>query len=104
MLSPLCPSDPDEVTRAKINAVARYIDTFCVRRSINYRKFGASSIRYTIYNLVRELRRVDLETLTASLHKRLHEMDETWDGMKAFGMHGQNKYFIKYLLARMSVC
>ena len=46
---------------------------------------------------------MDLETLKASLHKRLHEMDETWDGMKAFGMHGQNKYFIKYLLARMSV-
>jgi uncharacterized protein with ParB-like and HNH nuclease domain len=102
MLASLKPTDSEEVSRAKINAVARYIDTFCVRRSINYRKFGASSIRYTIYNLVRELRRVDLGTLQAILLKRLQEMDEGWDGMKSFGMHGQNKYFIKYLLGRMS--
>ena len=40
----------------KRNLVARYIETFAVRRSVNYRRFAASSIRYTMYTLVKDTR------------------------------------------------
>ena len=29
-------------------------------------------------------------------------MDEGWDKFERFGMHGQNKVFVKYLLSRIS--
>jgi uncharacterized protein with ParB-like and HNH nuclease domain len=102
MLAPLKSTDSDEVARKKINAVARYIGTFSVRRSINFRTFGSSSIRYTMYSMVKELRGLSLDQLCATLKKKLSEMEEIWDGMIDFRMHGQNRKFVKFLLARIT--
>lgn len=102
MLAPLKSSDSAEVTRQKINEVARFMETFAVRRSINFRKFGASSIRYTMYSLVKELRGKDLDSLRAVLRNKLAEMPETWDGVSEFRLHGMNRQFVKFLLARIT--
>jgi hypothetical protein len=102
MLAPLRSTDSAEVTRQKINEVARFMETFAVRRSINFRKFGASSIRYTMYSLVKEIRGKSLDSLRIVLRNKLDEMPETWDGMKDFRLHGMNRYFVKYLLSRIT--
>ncbi len=102
MLAPLKSTDSPDVTRQKINEVARYIETFAVRRSINFRKFGASSIRYTMYTLVKELRGKDVDSLRTSLQGKLAEMKETWDGLAQFRLHGMNRYFVKFILSRIT--
>lgn len=102
MLAPLKSTDSPDVTRQKINEVARFMETFAVRRSINFRKFGASSIRYTMYSLVKELRGKDLDSLRALLRTKLDEMPETWNGIGEFRLHGMNRYFVKYLLSRIT--
>jgi uncharacterized protein with ParB-like and HNH nuclease domain len=102
MLAPLKSTDSPDVTRQKINEVARFMETFAVRRSINFRKFGASSIRYTMYSLVKEIRGKDIEPLRALLQNKLNEMEETWDGLSEFRMHGMNRQFIKFLLSRIT--
>ncbi|MFC1965952.1 DUF262 domain-containing protein [Chloroflexota bacterium] len=102
ILAPLKSTDSPDVKQQKINAVARYIETFAVRRAINFRKFGASSIRYTMYTLVKELRGNDLDSLRILLQSKLSEMEETWDGIDEFRMHGMNRYFVKYLLSRIT--
>lgn len=102
MLAPLKSIDPPDVARQKINEVARYIETFVVRRSINFRKFGASSIRYTMYTLVKELRSKDLDSLGTFLQGKLDEMEESWDGLAQFRLHGQNRRFVKFLLSRIT--
>ena len=102
MLAPLKATDSPDVTRQKINEVARFMETFAVRRSINFRKFGASSIRYTMYSLVKELRGKDLDSLRALLNAKLAEMPEKWDGMADFRLHGMNRYFVKFLLSRIT--
>lgn len=102
MLAPLKSTDFPDVTRQKINEVARYIETFVVRRSINFRKFGASSIRYTMYTLVKELRGSDLDSLRTFLQGKLDEMEESWDGLAQFRLHGQNRRFVKFLLSRIT--
>ena len=102
MMAPLKATDSAEVTRQKINEVARFMETFAVRRSINFRKFGASSIRYTMYSLVKELRGKDLDSLRSVLRKKLAEMPETWDGVSEFRLHGMNRQFVKFLLARIT--
>lgn len=102
LLAPLKPMDSPDVTRQKINEVARYIETFTVRRSINFRKFGASSIRYTMYSLVKELRGKDLDSLRSYLQDKLEEMGDSWDGLAEFRMHGQNRRFVKFLLSRIT--
>ncbi len=102
MLAPLKSTDSPDVTRQKINEVARFMETFSVRRSINFRKFGASSIRYTMYSLVKELRGKDLVSLQALLKAKLTEMPEKWEGMAEFRLHGMNRYFVKFLLSRIT--
>ncbi|EKN3392656.1 DUF262 domain-containing protein [Yersinia enterocolitica] len=102
MLAPLNVGDSPDVVRSKINLVARYIETFVVRRSINFRKFSASSIRYTIYSLVKEVRGKDFEELKQLLSKKLSEIPDTFAGMDEFRLHGQNYRFVKFLLSRVT--
>lgn len=102
MLSPLNSTDTPEITKDKINEVAKFMETFAVRRSINFKKFGASSIRYTMYSLVKEIRGKDLDSLRVSLRKKLTEMPEKWDGVSGFKLHGMNRYFVKFLLSRIT--
>ncbi len=102
MLAPVKVTDTLEISNAKMNLVAKYIDIFCVRRSVNFRTYSASSIRYTMYNLVKEIRDMSLEELTVTFNTKLNEMTEVWDRMSIFKLHGQNGRFIKYLLSRIS--
>ena len=102
MLAPLKSTDSQEITRQKINMVARFLETYTVRRALNYKNFGASSIRYTMYSLVKEIRGKDLESLRTILKSKLDEMEQKWDGVADFGMHGMNRWFVKFLLSRIT--
>lgn len=102
MLAAINLNDSDDIVVAKLNLVARYIETFAVRRSVNFRNFSASSIRYTMYSLVKEIRGKDLESLKELLSSKLVEMKESFAAMPNFRMHGQNKVFIKFLLSRIT--
>jgi len=102
MLAPLRPDDSTEIIENKIALVAKYIEIFVVRRSVNFRKFSASSIRYTMYSLVKDIRGLSLESLRMILTEKLDEMDEHWDGVKAFRLHGQNANFTKFFLSRLT--
>lgn len=102
MMAALNTDDSDDIVTAKINTVAAYIETFVVRRSINFRNFSASSIRYTMYSLVKEIRGLEQSALRALLSQKLTGMTESFNGMNQFRMHGQNRGFVKFLLARMT--
>ena len=102
MLAPLKATDTPSVTQQKINEVARFLEAFVVRRSVNFRKFGASSIRYTMYSLVKDLRGQDLDSLRALLTAKLSEMPERWEKVAEFRLHGMNRYFVRFLLARIT--
>jgi len=102
LLSSLTINDTDSEIKMKMNTVAKYIETFVVRRSVNYRKFASSSIRYTMYSLVKEIRGKSIDDLKIILSQKLMDMPEKWEATSQFGMHGQNKRFVKFLLSRIS--
>lgn len=102
LLAPLQISDNLDTVLEKIDLVARYIETFVVRRSVNFRKFASSSIRYTMYTLVKEIRRTEVHELKAILKRKLDEMEESWIGVQNFRLHGQNRVFVKFLLSRIT--
>lgn len=102
LLAPLKTDDSDSEINEKLNLVARYIETYVVRRSVNFRKFASSSIRYTMYTLVKEIRRKGFDELREILTSKLEEMEEKLDGIKTFRLHGQNGRFVKFLLSRMT--
>lgn len=102
LLAPLKKNDSVEEINRKMDLVARYIETFVVKRSINFRKFSSSSIRYTMYTLVKEIRRTEYDELNEILSRKLVEMEENWNGIQQFRLHGQNRVFVKFLLSRIT--
>ena len=102
LFSSILISDDEATINKKLNLVGRFIETFAVYRGANYRNFSQSSIRYTMYNLVLELRDKSASELGEILKRRLLDIEENLQGISKVGMHGQNKHFIKFLLSRMT--
>ena len=107
MLAALNTTDNDDVCKQKIDIVAKFVDIFCVRRSVNYRLFSASSLRYTMCNLTLKVRNLSLEELKVTLQTTIdndknNEKDNSFDSLNNFRLHQKNKYFVKYYLARIT--
>jgi hypothetical protein len=94
--------DNEDDIKRKLDLVARYIETFTVRRSINYRKFGQAAIRYTFFNVIKLIRDNDTEALGKNLVAEIENIAEKWDSVWDFGLHGMNRNFVKHLLSRIT--
>lgn len=94
--------DNDKDIEKKIDFVSHYIETFTVRRAVNYRKFGQTSIKYTMFNLIKLIRNNDLNSLSTNLKNEVAKIPEKWDTITDFGLHGQNGKFVKHLLCRIT--
>jgi uncharacterized protein with ParB-like and HNH nuclease domain len=102
LLSAIKYEDEQETIERKIDFVSRYIETFTVRRAVNYRKFGASSIKYTMFNVIKLIRDNDISALGTNLTNEVERIPETLDGVLDFGLHQMNGKFVKHLLSRIT--
>lgn len=101
-LAPVRLDDPEDLAFAKIRAVTLFVDIFVTRRMVNYRTLSYSSIVYSMFNIMKEIRDLDLPALVASLKQQLANMPESFDAIREFRLHGMNKRQVRYLLARMT--
>jgi len=102
LMAPITLQDDTETVRKKLSLVSRFLEMFVVFRSVNYKKYSHSSIRYTMYTLVKEIRNKNVNELVNILKREVEQINEKLEGIKNLRMHGQNKRFIKFLLARMT--
>ncbi len=102
LLSPIKLEDRESTINKKLALVSYYLEFFVVFRSVNRRNFSHSAIRYTMYNLVKEIRDMNVDELSKLLKEKASEIEEDLEGMKNLRLHGQNKRFIKFLLARIT--
>lgn len=94
--------DKEELICQKVDAVARFIETFTVRRSVNYKKFGQTAIKYTMFNIIKLIRDNELNDLYSNLSKEINEIPQNWTAVQGFRLHGMNRKFVKHLLSRIS--
>jgi len=102
LLAPLCIEDDMETADRKMRLVAGYLDIFIARRVVNFRTLNYSSIVYTMFNLMKEIRDLDLLTLAATLERKVVELPETFSGINSFYLHMQNRHAVHYILARIT--
>lgn len=102
LMSPINVEDDDAIIDKKLALVSRFLEMFVAFRAVNYRNYSHSSIRYTMYSIVKEIRGKGVAELASFLKEKASQFDETLDGFKDLKMHGQNKRFIHFLLARMT--
>ena len=55
-----------------------------------------------MYSFVKEIRDKDVLELAEILKQKANKIDEGLDGVEDFKMHGQNKRFVKFILARIT--
>lgn len=102
LLASINVKDDKENIYKKFDLTARYIETFTVRRAINYRKFSQSSIKSAMFSVIKLIRNKELNNLATSLGVEVDRMEQKWDTVVDFGLHGQNRKFVKHLLSRIS--
>lgn len=102
LLSSIDYYDNDEVILKKMDYVARFIETFTVRRGVNYRKYGQTAIKYSMFNIIKLIRHNNLYDLSFNLVSEIEKISERFDSMQTFALHMMNRKFIKHLLSRIS--
>ena len=102
LFSPINITDDSNIIKRKLQIVAKFIEAFTVYRMVNYRTVSQSSIRYTMYSIVKDIRDKSDTELIEYFKNKIASFEENLEGMLEFRMHGQNKQFIHYLLARLT--
>lgn len=102
ILAPITQSDDPKIIEEKMKLVSKYIDTFIILRSINRKTLGYSAISYTMYKMIKRIRNKEVNELSGILKDELGSMEEKFEGALDLILHYQNKWFIKFLLARIA--
>ena len=102
IISPIKVDDDEKTIQKKIALVSRFLETFIVYRSVNYRTLGYSSIRYMMFSLIKEIRDKDVPELAEVLKSKIRGLEQNLDGIMNFRLHHQNKRMIQFLLARIT--
>lgn len=103
MLAPLTPEDSKEATRRKMALVADFIDIWLARRIWCFRTISYSSVKYTIFQLTKELRGRDVNDLATFLREQLDAQPESFASAPQFRLHNQNYRQVRHILARLTL-
>lgn len=102
LLAPLLPSDTDEVIDQKLAITSTFLDIWIVRRLWNFRSISYSTVQYTMFTIMRDIRGKGPEDLVRLLADRLSTQEERFSTNDRLHVHQQNKRAIHYILARMT--
>ena len=102
LLASLSVKDDVETANRKIRLVSGYLDIFIMRRAVNFRTLDYSSIVYTMFNLMKEIRELDVHKLTNLLTYKVLAMEERFDAVSQFYLSVWSKRYVHHMLARMT--
>ncbi|MCV4939135.1 hypothetical protein OFC17_30600, partial [Escherichia coli] len=74
--------------RRKLQVTATYLDIYITRRVVNYVRVAYSSVSYTMFSLIKEIRGKPLSELVTILENRLAADEVNFDGYPARDRHG----------------
>ena len=102
LMSPIKLDDDSGTVDKKLRLASMYLEFFVVFRAINSTRYQQSSIRYTMYSLTKEIRNRGIKELADIFKDRIQKMEYDLSGVKTLMLNGQNKNFIRFLLAKIT--
>jgi hypothetical protein len=102
LLSPIMPEDTEEVVMKKMRLVAIYVDIFLNRRLWNFRSVAYSTVQYTMFSVIRDIRCKTPGELALILLQKLEADVETNFSASRLSLHGMNRHHIHRILARIT--
>ena len=102
LLAPLRVDDAEAEVRRKLRIVGAFIDILVARRVWNWRAIDYSTMQYSMFLVMKEIRGAHAGELVQSLTGRLKGDDETFATNERFRLHGTNGRQVHRILARMT--
>jgi len=102
ILSAINLDDSDDTISNKMELAASYLEFFAVNRIVNSKKYGQTSIKYTIFILAKRIRGNSEDALKEILATEIKAISDNWAGLATLILNQQNKNGIKHLLCRVS--
>jgi len=102
LTAPINMTDDLETVNKKLQLVSRYLETFLVFRSVNYRTLSYSSIRYAMFSLIKDIRDKNVGDLRDIFKAKIGAFEKKLEDFRDLRLHGMNKRFIHFLLARIT--
>lgn len=102
ILAAITPDDDDATFTEKTALVSGALDIYVVRRMVNFRNFGYSTVVYSMFNLMKDVRNRPTEEVRDALRVWLDNEGETLTKVREYSLHQRNRKHIHYLLARIT--
>lgn len=101
LLAPLAVGDTAEAIDRKFELVGRFTDILVARRIWNFKSIAYSTMSYAMFGVMKDIRRLPVPELAATLRDYLLKLEETFD-FDGLYVHQQNRGQLHHLLARMT--
>lgn len=102
LLAPLCPKDSNEAVRLKLDIVSRFVDILITWRLWNFRSIAYSTMQYSMFLVMRDIRGLEPLALARMLHDKLVAEQETFGSNDRLRVHQQNRRYLHRMLARIT--
>lgn len=102
ILASIYPKDTLDIINKKIKLVSCFIDQFISVRVFNFKTVDYSSIRYTVFNLTKKIRRKDINELANIFKEYIEDMEYTLDGIDSFYLNQFTARYMLHILSRMT--
>ncbi len=102
ILAAVTPDDDARTFKEKATLVAGALEIYVVRRIVNSRNSGYSTVVYTMFNLMKSVRNRPTEEVREVLARWLDNEPERLDGILRLRLTRRNRWHIRYILARIT--
>jgi len=102
ILAPLTLKDSETDKLRKFKVVSRYLDILIARRIWNFRSIDYSTVQYTMFNIMKDIRRMPVLEVANFLTAKLAEENEVFASNERFHLHGGNGRQVRRILARFT--
>ena len=102
LLAPLQRNDSEQDIQRKLRIVSAYLDILIARRIWNMRSIQYTTIRYSMFQTMCNIRGKDIATLVDVLTEKLAEEGETFAKNDQFQLERRNGTKIRIILARLT--
>lgn len=103
LLAPVCYEDDWSTIINKMNLVARFIDVLILSRVTNNRSVDYSTIKNSVFNITKDIRRTDIPTLKQKLEQLYINLEfNPNNSFKDLRLNSFTKKYIKNIIARVT--
>jgi hypothetical protein len=102
LVAPLRAADDQATIERKFELVGRFADILLAWRIWNFRATDYSTMQYAMFNVMRDIRGLEVPDLAKALYKQLSSSPETFDSNDDLYVHQQNRGQLHKILARIT--